>query len=33
MFNQNEPAEWYPPEGNEFENEDELMLILNLEDH
>jgi len=23
-----EPAEWYPPEGSEFDNEDELMIIL-----
>jgi len=23
-----EPAEWYPPEGSEYDNEDELMIIL-----
>eukprot|EP00092_Neocalanus_flemingeri_P010785 GFUD01011614.1.p1 GENE.GFUD01011614.1~~GFUD01011614.1.p1 ORF type:complete len:1750 (+),score=541.73 GFUD01011614.1:94-5343(+) len=27
-FPQAEPAEWYPPEGSEFDNEDELMIIL-----
>jgi len=27
-FPQAEPAEWYPPEGSEIDNEDELMIIL-----
>merc|ERR1719233_1249220 len=27
-FPQAEPAEWYPPEGSECDNEDELMIIL-----
>merc|ERR1719228_1638457 len=30
-FPQAEPAEWYPPEGSECDNEDELMIILDTE--
>ena len=30
-FDQTEPAEWFPPEGNEFD-EDELMIIIDEED-
>ena len=28
-----EPADYYPPEGSEFDNEDELMIILDDEEH
>jgi len=29
LFDQVEPAEWFPPDGTELDNEDELMIILN----